>query len=84
MVLLAVTAELFDHVPLGLMVKAEHSLHEAAANIPLEICERLFTAEKLSDEDRAGIIAIARQALIRFQPEAEPMNHSNSAPKKNQ
>jgi hypothetical protein len=52
---------------------------EAAADIPLEICERLFTAENLSGEDRAGIIAIARQALIGFQSEAEPMNHSTSA-----
>jgi hypothetical protein len=33
----------------------------------------------LSGEDRAGIIAIARQALIGFQSEAEPMNHSTSA-----
>jgi F-type H+/Na+-transporting ATPase subunit alpha len=83
MVLLAVTAELFDHVPLDRMIKAEYSLHEAVADIPLEICERLFTAEKLSEEDRAGIIAIARQTLIRFQPEPEPANHSNSALKEN-
>jgi hypothetical protein len=34
--------------------------------------ERLGTAPKLSDEDRAVIIAIARKALTPFQPAAAP------------
>ncbi len=37
-VLLALTAELFDCVPLDQMTDAEHALHEAAANIPMEVC----------------------------------------------
>jgi F-type H+-transporting ATPase subunit alpha len=51
-VLLALTAELFDAVPLDRMPDAEHALRKAAADIPAEVCERLDTAEKLSDEDR--------------------------------
>ena len=36
-VLLALTAELFDRVPLDQMTTAEHALREAAANIPAEV-----------------------------------------------
>jgi F-type H+-transporting ATPase subunit alpha len=67
-VLLALTAELFDRVPLDQMTDAEHAVHEAAANIPEDVGERLDTAEKLSDEDRATIIEIARKSLEKFQP----------------
>ncbi len=67
-VLLALTAELFDHVPLDQMTAAEHALHEAAAEIPAAVGERLDTADTLSDEDRETIIEIARNALARFQP----------------
>jgi F-type H+-transporting ATPase subunit alpha len=67
-VLLALTAELFDRVPLDQMPDAERSLREAAADIPAKVRERLDTADKLSDGDRNTIIEIARQALARFQP----------------
>ena len=70
-VLLALTAELFDRVPLDQMMDAEHALREAAANIPAEVRERLDTADKLSDADRETIIAIARTSLARFQPKPE-------------
>ncbi len=71
-VLLALTSELFDRVPLDQMTDAEHALREAAADIPAEVLERLDTAEKLSDEDRETIIQIARASLDRFQPKPEP------------
>lgn len=70
-VLLALTAELFDGVPLDQMTDAERFLREAAADIPAEVCARFDSAEKLSDEDRATIIQIARNALARFQPKPE-------------
>ncbi len=70
-VLLALTAELFDTVPIDQMTEAEHALHEAAANIPAEVRARFETADKLSDEDRKTIIEIARQALASFQPKPE-------------
>jgi len=71
-VLLALTAELFDRVPLDQMTDAEQALREAAKDIPAELRERLDSAEKLSDEDREAIIQIARKSLARFQPKPEP------------
>jgi len=68
-ILLALTAGLFDPVPLEQMTDAEHAVHEAAANIPAEVCARFATADKLSDEDRKSIVDIAREALAGFQPE---------------
>ncbi len=67
-VLLALTAELFDKVALDRMTDAEEAVRKAAADIPAEVCERLETADQLSDEDRATIIEIARTALASFQP----------------
>ena len=70
-VLLALTAELFDSVPLDRMSDAELAVRAAAAEIPAGVSARFNTADKLSDEDRKTIIAIARQALVPFQPEPE-------------
>ena len=67
-VLLALTADLFDPVPLDEMIKAEEAVQLAAEKIPTEVCARFETAEKLSDEDREAILEIARQALAPFQP----------------
>ena len=67
-ILLALTARLFDAVPLEKMLDAEHAVHAAAANIPPEVCARFETADKLSDADRATLIALARAALAPFQP----------------
>ncbi len=67
-VLLALSAGLFDRVTLDQMPDAEQAAQKAAANISAEVCGRLETADKLSDEDRRTIIEIARQALDPFQP----------------
>lgn len=67
-ILLALTAELFDDVPLEQMTDAEQAVRKAAAEIPAHISERLDSGEKLNDEDRDAIIDIARRALARFQP----------------
>ncbi len=70
-VLLALSAELFDRVPLDQMTDAEQALYEATADIPAEVRQRLDSAEKLSEEDRETIVQIARKALARFQPNPE-------------
>src|ERR1035438_2495802 len=70
-VLLALTADLFDHVPLDQMTDAEHALRKAAADIPAEVRQRLDTADKLSDEDHKTIVEIARNSIARFQPKPE-------------
>ena len=68
--LLALSAELFDLVPLDRMTEAKQCLCEA--DIPADVRGRFDTAEKLCDEDRKTIIEIARKSLARFQPEPEP------------
>ena len=79
-VLLALTAELFDRVPLDQMKSAEHALREAAADIPAEVRERLDTSEHLSDEDRETIIEIARKSLAPFQPKPEVQAEAKAKP----
>jgi F-type H+-transporting ATPase subunit alpha len=76
-ILLALTANLFDPVPIDRMTDAEHAVHEAAAKISAEICARFETADKLSDEDRKAIIEIARQALASFQPKPDAKPESD-------
>jgi F-type H+-transporting ATPase subunit alpha len=79
-VLLALTADLFDDVPLDRMTDAEQAVRKAAAEIPAEVSERLDIADTLSDADRETIIEIARQALEAFSPE----ERSKSAPEPEQ
>jgi len=67
-VLLALTARLFDPVPLDRMTDAEDAVRDAAARIPAEVSGRLDTADALSGEDRALIVEIGRRALARFLP----------------
>ena len=62
-VLLALIAELFDSIPLEQMTEAEKVVRNEASKIPLEISKRFDTADKLSDDDRATIIAITKRAL---------------------
>jgi F-type H+-transporting ATPase subunit alpha len=71
-VLLALTANLFDPVPLDRMTEAGSAVREAAASIPAEVSARFETATKLNDEDKKAIIEIARQALAPFQPKPDP------------
>ncbi len=80
-VLLALTAELFDRVPLDRMTEARHAVQEAAANIPAEVSARLETADKLSDEDRKTIVELARQSLAPFQPRPESKPQPNGEPR---
>jgi F-type H+-transporting ATPase subunit alpha len=70
-ILLALTANLFDAVPLERMTDAEQAVLDAAASIPADTCKRLEAAPKLSDEDRSAIVAIARQALATFVPKPD-------------
>ncbi|MEI6413923.1 MAG: alternate F1F0 ATPase, F1 subunit alpha [Pseudomonadota bacterium] len=67
-ILLALTAKLFDPVPIERMIEAEQAVREAAAAIPAEISARFETADTLSDEDQARVVQIARAALEGFQP----------------
>jgi F-type H+/Na+-transporting ATPase subunit alpha len=71
-VLLALTARLFDPVPLDRMVAAEQAVRQAAADIPDEVNERFDSGARLSDADREVIVEIGRTALQDFLSEAAP------------
>ena len=70
-VLLALSAGLFDPVPIDRMIEAEHAVIEASAAIPTAVRARFETAAAMADEDRKTIIEIARPALACFQPKPE-------------
>jgi F-type H+-transporting ATPase subunit alpha len=65
-VLLALTAQLFDALPLERMTVAEQAVRDAVARLPVPICTRLESADALSAADRVAIIELARKALARF------------------
>ncbi|GAB1427806.1 alternate F1F0 ATPase, F1 subunit alpha [Aminivibrio sp.] len=62
-ILLAISAELFDEIPLNRIDEAERAVQQAAEAMPDDLRERLFTGDTLADEDREAITEIARKAL---------------------
>ncbi|MBK8011642.1 MAG: alternate F1F0 ATPase, F1 subunit alpha [Deltaproteobacteria bacterium] len=70
-VLLALTAELFDRVPIDQMANAESAVREAASTIPAKVCARFDGTAELEDEDRRMILEIAGRALARFHPKPD-------------
>ncbi len=70
-VLLALTAELFDPIPLERMTDAENAVRKVAATISPDVTKRFDSAAKLDDADRKVIIEIARAALVPFLPKPE-------------
>ena len=73
-VLLALTAGLFDTVPLPHMAEAQRAVQDAAATLDATLRERLVGAHKLSDEDRKAVSENAAAVLKAFlpTPDAEP------------
>ena len=80
-VLLALTAGLFDQIPLEKISDAELALRKAAEAIPPAVAERLTSADKLSDADRKAIVDIATSALASFKPKAEDKPEAEDKPK---
>ena len=69
-ILLALTAGLFDRIPLEHMKDAEHAVGEAATGLPAGVSGRFGTDSALSDGDRETVVEMARLVLGRFQPKA--------------
>lgn len=81
-VLLALTAGLFDLVPLIQMREAERAIHNSINKIPIEVRKRLNATEKLSNEDRNIFIDIARTALAPMLPkttESPPLSSTSQS-----
>jgi len=79
-VLLALTAGLFDPVPLEKMTEAEWALRKAATGVPADVVGRLTSADKLSEADRKAMLEVAARALTSFQSQHETKPASNPAP----
>jgi F-type H+-transporting ATPase subunit alpha len=78
-VLLALSAGLFDAVPLEKIRDAEAALGKTIATIDKDVAGRLTSADKLSDVDRKALLDIATKALMPFQPAADPKAEAKAA-----
>ncbi len=65
-ILLSLKNGLMDTIPLEKIQEAQNALTENFNNFPNEIIERLFSNEKLSDEDSTAILKIAKTILQPF------------------
>ncbi len=65
--LIALTAGLFDTVPLDRMKAAEQEVQQAASGVPAELRQRILSGQPLNTEDRKAILAIAASALVSYQ-----------------
>jgi F-type H+-transporting ATPase subunit alpha len=72
-ILLALTAGLFDELPLERMTEAEQAVREVATDVPADLRARLAGAQELSAADREAVIEAARNALAPFLPTPEPV-----------
>ncbi len=72
-ILLALTAKLFDSIPLEKMPEAAKAVRSGAFGLPKDMMDRFQTATKLSDEDRDKIIDIARNSLAAFDASTKPV-----------
>ncbi|MFI8620931.1 alternate F1F0 ATPase, F1 subunit alpha [Marinomonas sp. NPDC078689] len=75
-VLIALTGALFDPVPLAKMPAAEQAVRQAAANLSDDMLARLASTEKLSHQDKAGLLQLAEQAMKGFLAKAEPTSEA--------
>jgi F-type H+-transporting ATPase subunit alpha len=80
-VLLALTANLFDPVPLDRMAQAESAVHLAADGMDEAIRARLESPDKLGDEDRKSVLDVCRAAIAPFLPSKDPKPAPKSDPK---
>ncbi|GGW57242.1 alternate F1F0 ATPase, F1 subunit alpha [Alishewanella tabrizica] len=64
--LLALTAGLFDAIPLADMPAAELAVREAAQDIPDDIQHRWLSEKTISEHDNNVIITLARKRLLSF------------------
>ncbi len=76
-VLLALSGELFDTVPINKMQEAELALRKMSAELPAELVKRLFSDEGLHDADREAILKLAKNTLLPFQEKTEVEQNTN-------
>ncbi|MEO5732607.1 MAG: alternate F1F0 ATPase, F1 subunit alpha [Rubrivivax sp.] len=78
-VLLALTAGLFDTVPLLHMAEAQRAVQDAAARLDAPLRERLVGTHKLSDADRSAVTDAAHAALKAYLPDPHELSDTKPA-----
>jgi F-type H+-transporting ATPase subunit alpha len=78
-VLLALSAGLFDAVALEKVKEAEAALAQAAVKMDKEMASRLTSADKLSDDDHKSLLILATGTLSPFQPAPAPKKPAPAA-----
>lgn len=68
-VLLAVIEGVFDDMPVEDIAEAEEKVRTAVRDRFTELCDKLDSGGKLTDEDRAGLVSTAREAVGGADPE---------------
>ncbi len=69
--LVALTADFFDAVPIERMTEAERAVLDAADKMPAELRARIDTTDTLSESGHATLLAIVREALAPFRPKPD-------------
>jgi F-type H+-transporting ATPase subunit alpha len=64
--LIALTAGLFDTVSLDRMKAAEQAVQQAASRMPAELRKQIVTGQSLRADERTAILAVATAALTGF------------------
>ena len=77
----ALTANLFDSVPLAHMVEAQRAVQDAAARFDAPLQKRLLGSDKLGEADREVVIEVARSALKRYLSKPDVVANAEPAPK---
>jgi F-type H+-transporting ATPase subunit alpha len=72
-VLLALTNELFDNIPIEKMQEAESALLKNSLELPAELLKRLISDEELRNSDKDTILKLAGNILDPFQEKPEPI-----------
>ncbi len=73
-ILLALTAKLFDTVPLDQMPAAERAVRDSVSAVPEDVRQRLNGEKKLRPADHETILKITTAALERFQSDTNTEN----------
>ncbi len=66
-VLLSLTHQLFDEVPLDKVKHAEQAVRKEMHNLPEELKDRLYTSKKFEDEEKEKILDQAEKVLKSYQ-----------------
>ncbi len=77
LILIALTAELFDNVPVIKMQEAQLSLLKTSTELPVDLVKRLFSDNEWNVADRETILKIAENVLMPFQEKNETIKDDN-------